>query len=426
MKVNGPALGHSVESLDPTEAPNATARQELEKLNLALEMGNNVMLYVDDIQHTNPEFLQKFISLCDGQRRIEGVWKGRTRTYDMRGKRFCVCMAGNPYTESGAKFQIPDMLANRADVYNLGDVLSGKEQSFALSYIENCITSNSVLAPLASREQGDIYALVRMAQGENVPATELHHGYSKVEIEEITKILRHLFRCRDVLLAVNGEYIASAGQDDRYRTEPRFQLQGSYRNMNKLAEKVVAAMNAVELEALLDDHYMGEAQTLTSGAESNILKLKELRGTQTPDEAARWAEIKKGFARHQLSTGDESDPVTRVTDQLSVLNDQLGSVRDSISGAAARSDGTRDVLLPAVTALREALERSLLGGVAVPRGDGAVGLSEGQLRQLSAVRGVLRSVIDVAEARVQDEGALPADAVRRQLAEAMELLEGLG
>lgn len=77
MKINGPALGHDVLSLDPDQAPNATARQELEKLNLALEMGNNVMLYVDDIQHTHPEFLQKFISLCDGTRRIEGVWKGK-------------------------------------------------------------------------------------------------------------------------------------------------------------------------------------------------------------------------------------------------------------------------------------------------------------------------------------------------------------
>lgn len=86
MKINGPALGHEVLSLDPEQAPNATARQELEKLNLALEMGNNVMLYVDDIQHTHPEFLQKFISLCDGTRRIEGVWKGKTKTYDMRGK----------------------------------------------------------------------------------------------------------------------------------------------------------------------------------------------------------------------------------------------------------------------------------------------------------------------------------------------------
>ena len=96
MKINGPALGHEVRSLDPGQAPDATSRQELEKLNLALEMGNNVMLYVDDIQHTHPEFLQKFISLCDGTRRIEGVWKGRTKTYDMRGKKFCVVMSATP------------------------------------------------------------------------------------------------------------------------------------------------------------------------------------------------------------------------------------------------------------------------------------------------------------------------------------------
>src|SRR5690606_23965624 len=69
MKINGPALGHGVHSLDPDQAPDATAKQELLKLNLALEMGSNVMLYVDDIQHTHPEFLQKFISLCDGTRR---------------------------------------------------------------------------------------------------------------------------------------------------------------------------------------------------------------------------------------------------------------------------------------------------------------------------------------------------------------------
>src|SRR6201999_2688051 len=42
VKVNGPALGTAVLSLDASEAPNATARQEVEKINLALEMGNNV------------------------------------------------------------------------------------------------------------------------------------------------------------------------------------------------------------------------------------------------------------------------------------------------------------------------------------------------------------------------------------------------
>ncbi|MEM9942769.1 MAG: DNA repair ATPase, partial [Planctomycetota bacterium] len=35
MKINGPAIGHQVTSLDPGEAPNASAREEVEKLNLA-------------------------------------------------------------------------------------------------------------------------------------------------------------------------------------------------------------------------------------------------------------------------------------------------------------------------------------------------------------------------------------------------------
>jgi hypothetical protein len=70
MKINGPAIGHEVKSLDPNAAPNAGAREEVEKLNLSFEMGDNVMIYLDDIQHCHPEFLQKFISLCDAQRKI--------------------------------------------------------------------------------------------------------------------------------------------------------------------------------------------------------------------------------------------------------------------------------------------------------------------------------------------------------------------
>ncbi|MEM9597521.1 MAG: DNA repair ATPase, partial [Acidobacteriota bacterium] len=240
VKVNGPALGHGVTSLDPAEAPNATARQEVEKIDFALEMGNNVLLYLDDIQHTHPELLQKFISLCDAQRRIEGVWRGRTRTYDLKGKRFAVCMAGNPYTESGEKFQIPDMLANRADTYNLGDILEGKGDVFALSYIENALTSNATLAPLTTREQEDVYELVRMAREGDLRADRLRHAYSPVELEQVLTVLTKLNRIQEVVLTVNQQYILSAAQDDAFRTEPKFQLQGSYRNMNKMAEKVVA------------------------------------------------------------------------------------------------------------------------------------------------------------------------------------------
>ncbi|HEY4178805.1 MAG TPA: DNA repair ATPase [Kofleriaceae bacterium] len=296
VKVNGPALGHDVTSLDPADAPNATARQEIEKVSLALEMGTNVMLYIDDIQHTSPVLLQKFISLCDAQRKIEGVWRGNTRTYDLRGKRFCVVMAGNPYTESGETFRIPDMLANRADVYNLGDVLTGKGEDFALSFLENALTSNPTLAPLATRDLGDVYKLIRMAKGEAIPTTELSHGYSAVELGEILTVIRHLLVVQTTLLLVNQGYIRSAAQSDAFRTEPPFKLQGSYRNMNKIAEKVVAAMTPGELEALVDDHYKSESQTLTTAAEQNLLKLGELRGTLDATQARRWADIKSVYA----------------------------------------------------------------------------------------------------------------------------------
>ena len=333
MKINCPTIGHTVTSIDPEEATSAAAKQELNKLNLALEMGNNVMLYLDDIQHTNPEFLQKFISLCDAQRKMEGVWKGKAKTYDLRGKKFCVIMAGNPYTESGEAFKIPDMLSNRADVYNLGDVLGGNEESFNLSYIENAMTSNTALAPLASREMGDFYSLIKMAQGGQVATNELKHNYSGAEVNEIVAVLKHLFTIQDVILKVNNQYIASASQDDSYRTEPPFKLQGSYRNMCRLAEKVVAIMNQEEIDQLIQDHYIGEAQTLTTGAEENLLKLADLREVMTPEQQQRWQNIKQTYRKNQSMGGDE-DPVTKVAGQLNLLSGQVDGIKSAILSAS--------------------------------------------------------------------------------------------
>jgi len=340
MKINGPALGHEVRSLDPEQAPDATSRQELEKLNLALEMGNNVMLYVDDIQHTNPEFLQKFISLCDGTRRIEGVWRGRTQTYDMRGKKFCVVMAGNPYTESGDVFRIPDMLANRADVYNLGDTLGGMQDAFLLSYIENAMTSNALLAPLATRDMADLYRLVDKAQGKDFSANSLSHSYGGAEINEIVAVLQRMIEARDVVFRVNQQYIASAAQADAYRSEPPFKLQGSYRNMNKLAEKMTAVMNAAELAQLLHDHYIGESQLLTTGAEENLLKLGELRGSLTPEQSARWTQIKRDFVRNKSIGGADADTGSRVVAQLRDLVEGVQSLRAQAEVATASAAAT--------------------------------------------------------------------------------------
>ncbi|MGW1073357.1 DNA repair ATPase [Streptomyces sp. NPDC002537] len=332
VKVDGPALGRSVTSLDPAEAPDATARQEVEKINFALEAGGNTLLYLDDIQHTSPELLQKFISLCDGQRRMEGVRQGRSRTYDLRGKRFAVCMAGNPYTESGGVFRVPDMLANRADVWNLGDVLTGKEEAFALSFVENALTSHPVLAPLAGRERADLELLLRLAQDDTTARPDrLAHPYAPAELDRVLAVLRHVLTVRRTVLAVNAAYIASAAQSGATRTEPPFRLQGSYRDMNKMTARIDPVMNGAELAALVDDHYKGEAQTLTEGTEANLLKLAELRGVLTSHQAERWEEIKEAHVRAQRSGGSDEDPLARAVAALGILADRLAAVETAIS-----------------------------------------------------------------------------------------------
>jgi len=340
VKINGPAIGFATTSLDPEEAPNAAAREEIQKLNLSLEMGDNVMICVDDIQHCHAEFLQKFISLCDAQRKIEGVWRGRSQTYDLRGRKVVVVMAGNPYTETGQKFRMPDMLANRADTYNLGDIIGGNDAWFKASYIENAVTSNAVLAPLANRSQKDIRTFLKMTETGERDTSAFEASYSSQEVEEVLSVLKKLIIVREVILAVNQEYIRSAAQADEFRTEPPFKLQGSYRNMNRLAEKIVAIMNDQEVQALILDHYRNESQTLTTDTEANLLKLRELLKILTPEESTRWEDIKRTFQRNQLtqSHGD-SDPVGRVVGQLSAFGAGLDSIQRTLAtGVEAASE----------------------------------------------------------------------------------------
>jgi len=331
VKINGPAVGHRVTSLDPSEAPNAAAREELTKLNLAFEMGNNVMIYVDDIQHTNPEFLQKFISLCDAQRRIEGLFRGRSRTYDLRGKRACVVMAGNPYTESGERFRIPDMLANRADTYNIGDIVGDNYDQFSMSYLENCLTSNPVLETLVRRSQNDAYTILKIAETGQQEGLDFEGNYTVEEINEYVSTMKKLLVVRDVVLNVNRQYIRSAGQAREYRTEPAFLLQGSYRNMNRIASRVLPVMNDEELWTLIYSTYEQDAQTLTSGAESNLLKFRELTGRLSDEQATRWEDIRKTFRRNLLLGGESDDKAGRIIQQLNAFGAGLDSIKDVLT-----------------------------------------------------------------------------------------------
>jgi len=357
MKINGPAIGHGVTSLDPAEAPNAAAREEIERLNLALEMGDNVMLYLDDIQHTNPELLQKFISLCDATRKIEGVRNGRTRTYDLRGRRVAVVMAGNPYTESGDRFQVPDMLSNRADVYNLGEIIGESAEAFEMSYLENCLTSNRTLAPLGTAPPEDARAIIQAAERDSLEGIELQSNVSMDQLREMFEVMRKLLRVRDVVLRVNRAYIRSAAQADAYRTEPPFKLQGSYRNMNRMAERVAAVMNDAELQSLIVSSYEQDAQTLTTDNEANVLKFKELMGILGSEEKERWEGIKYAFVESVRMSGmDSEDQAGQLMRQLASMRDGLESIRQVISRAIATSDdGSEERMDARIDTLRQSL-----------------------------------------------------------------------
>ena len=357
VKINGPALGTAVTSLDPAEAPTAPARREIERLNFALEMGNNVMLYLDDIQHTSAEFLQKFIPLADSTRRIEGVWR-QPKSFDLRGKRFALVMAGNPYTQAGQRFVLPDMLANRADVYNLGDSVSEHEQLFIDSYVENALSANTTLSRLVGGDPADVHLLMRAARGEQAAVEDLSAPYSAGEIDEMVRVLAKLQRVADLLFRVNALYVASAAQREEDREEPAFKLQGSYRNMARIAQRVVPVLSDEELEAVIDDHYRFEAQTLSRDAESNMLKLAIVRGRADDSRIARYQDMVENF-RRQREIGDEDDPRMKIVASIS----HLGSILDR-ANRTTDDDGTA----AALTRHLVTMER-LVAHLAGPGGD---------------------------------------------------------
>jgi hypothetical protein len=242
-------------------------------------------------------------------------------------------MAGNPYTESGEKFQIPDMLANRADTYNLGDIIGDTEAAFRMSYIENCLTSNPTLNPLAARSRKDIYQIIRIAETDMREGADFEESYSAEELNAYIAVLKKLFTVRDTILNVNLEYIRSAAQADKYRTEPPFKLQGSYRNMNKIAEKIAPIMNEQELRTLILSHYENESQTLTTGAEANLLKFKALNGLLSEEEKQRWENIKTTFQKNNAFKGlglDSGNELAQVIAQMSQLGDGLMGIQKAL------------------------------------------------------------------------------------------------
>ena len=192
-----------------------------------------------------------------------------------------------------------------------------------------------------------------MAETGSSEGIDFEGNYTPAEIEEFAQTLKRLLRVRDSILRVNMEYIRSAAQEDAYRVEPAFKLQGSYRNMNRIAEKVLPLMTMEEVEGLIFDHYENESQTLTTGAEANLLKFKEMEGVLTEEEAARWEQIKKDFGKQKLLGGaGENDPVARVVAQMSQFNDGLEVIGQGLTQPPALAEASIAQLQKIIEGLR--------------------------------------------------------------------------
>jgi hypothetical protein len=99
--------------------------------------------------------------------------------------------------------------------------------------------------------------------------------------------------------------------------------------MNKLVAKVVPIMNDKELQTLLLSHYENESQTLTSAAEANLLKYKELAKTIDATELKRWQSIKDTFTKHNKLKGfGNQNGMTQILAQMMQFSEHLEGIQD--------------------------------------------------------------------------------------------------
>jgi hypothetical protein len=140
--------------------------------------------------------------------------------------------------------------------------------------------------------------------------------------------------------------------------------------MTKLAGKITALMRDDELDALLRDHYRGEAQTLTTGAEENLLRLAQLLGSPTPEEGARWTAICEEFVRQRKLGGADVDGSQRIASSMldvaravDALKPEPKPVAEGPNESQRLADAMlqiavtyRELILPLVTATERRLE----------------------------------------------------------------------
>ena len=121
-------------------------------------------------------------------------------------------------------------------------------------------------------------------------------------------------------------------------------------------------MNDSELEALIHSHYENQAQTLTSDAEANLLKLSEMLNQLSDTESERWEDIKRKFQRNVLlGTADGDDKFSQVVAQMTTFSEGLNDIKEVLNlGISQLADGDGNQALADSQQVTEAVIRPMM------------------------------------------------------------------
>ncbi len=93
--------------------------------------------------------------------------------------------------------------------------------------------------------------------------------------------------------------------------------------MNKMIEKLAASMSVEDVWNVILDHYTGEAQTLTTTTEENLLAVKILLNRATKIETDRYTHICNEYVRKIRLGGNDTEPLMKVVQQIDLTGKQL-------------------------------------------------------------------------------------------------------
>jgi len=182
-------------------------------------------------------------------------------------------------------------------------------------------------------------------------------------------------------------------------------------------------MNEQELMDLVLDHYKGESQTLTTGAEANFLKFKQLIGVMNEEEEGRWDEIRKTYGRNQyLQGGDQNDPVSRVVSQLSLFTGGLESIQGTLKDELSKPRTTTldfGEMNESLEGLRQTLAEGLAG-----QDSPAAGAQQGEGGETAAAGADMTAISGTIEKYLEhsDQMASQSDANQKMLAERQQVM----